>query len=93
MVENTNLSDTPLPMFAQTTEEPTWMSYPWKVLRFMGLCVVAPILVCWLAIAILLQFVVQLPLLPSKVHAQQLHRKERRIELQRAGRLISWVDF
>jgi hypothetical protein len=69
------------------------MSYLWKVLRFLWLCLIAPIIVCFLALIILPQFVIQLIRWPFRVHAQQLLRKERRIELQHSGRLISWVEF
>jgi hypothetical protein len=89
MSEEFKKSMVPAPMFAGIGEEASFLDYPGKILRAL---IIIPLAIC-AAVVVLTQVVAQLIRLPFTLRAKQMHRKERRIELEKTGRLISLAAF
>jgi hypothetical protein len=78
------------PMFAAIGEEASLLDYPGKILQVL---IIVPFAVIAVAIMALPQLAVQLIRLPFTARAKRLRRNERRVKLEKAGRLISHVTF
>jgi hypothetical protein len=90
MSDETKESQVSKPMFARIGEEGSFLGYAGKILRVL---IAIPLFFCAVAVVTLPQIAIQLVRLPFTVRAKQLRRKKRRIELEKAGRLISQVTF